>query len=93
MTIPTATASITTTPEGGEALGVGDNFFAGRVEYQVTRIEEVGEELANMRSRLIEHGKEPRIYYAGKVLKSGKPSSAQGGMFYRFTSGKMLKVL
>lgn len=71
---------------------INETFTAGNTEYQVTRIDEM-EGLDTMKKKLVENDKEPRIYYAGKILKSGKVSKNQGGMFYRFNSGRFIKVL
>jgi hypothetical protein len=71
---------------------IGTRFKVGNTEYEVNRIDEM-EGLETMKRKLVENDKEPRTYFAGKVLKSGKVSEKQGGMFYRFKSGRFLKVL
>jgi len=68
-------------------------FFCGNSEYQVTRIQEFGAGLERSRKAAIDSGKEPRAYYAGKVLKNNTVSKKQGGMFYRYNNGRMIKVL
>lgn len=72
---------------------VGEQFTVGGNDYEVIRVEEVGKDLPVMRERLIENNKEPRVYYAGKILASGKISQKQTGMFYRFNNGLFIKVL
>ena len=69
-----------------------ETFTYGNTEYQVTGIDEM-EGLSLAKKELIANDKEPRIYFAGKILKSGKVSKNQGGMFYRFNSGRFIKVL
>ena len=61
--------------------------------YEVNKIEEVDSNLKFVREKMIKSGKEASLYFASKVLKSGK-KSIQGGMFYRFAkSGNFIKVL
>lgn len=67
-------------------------FTAGNTDYQVTRIDDL-EGMENQKNKLVENDKEPRIYYAGKILNSGRVSEKQTGMFYRFNSGRFIKVL
>lgn len=72
---------------------IGTKFFVGKTEYIVDRVEEVSSELKAYRKALEESGKDCAMYFASKVLKSGKKSK-QGGMFYRFSkSGNFIKVL
>ena len=69
------------------------NFTLNNTAYQVTDVQPVDSELYHLRSSLLSNGKEAAFYYAGKVLKSGKVSSKQGGMFYRFIdSGSFVRV-
>jgi serine/threonine-protein kinase RIO1 len=69
-------------------------FTLDETTYKITKTQLVGDDLANLRDSLLSNGKEAVIYYASKVLKSGKVSSKQGGMFYKFSnSGKMIKVI
>ncbi len=72
---------------------IGEKFFVGSTEYAVNSFENVSDDLKFVKDSLLNSGKDAVIYYASKVLKSGK-RSAQGGMFYRFTkSGNFVKVL
>ena len=52
---------------------INEAFAIGNTKYQVTRIDEMAG-MDIMKKKLIENDKEPRIYYAGKILKSGKVS-------------------
>lgn len=72
---------------------IGTTFTVGKTEYVVDRVEEMNPELTNCIRAMKETGKDTAMYFASKVLKSGKKSK-QGGMFYRFTkSGRFIKVL
>ena len=70
------------------------NFTLNNTDYRVTDVQPVDSELTHLVSELLLNGKEAVFYYAGKVLKSGKVSNKQGGMFYRFIdSGRFVRVL
>lgn len=72
---------------------IGTTFKIGKVMYVVDKAEPVDAELTAMISTMVKTGKDAVIYYASKVLASGK-KSVQGGMFYRFTeTGNFIKVL
>lgn len=72
---------------------VGAKFTIGQTEYIVDRVDAVDAQLTATRSAMAETGKDAALYFASKVLKSGKKSK-QGGMFYRFSkSGNFIKVL
>ena len=71
-----------------------NNFIIGNTEYQVTSAQPIDASLTALRGNLEAHGKDCIIYYASKVLKSGKASTKQGGMFYRFSeSGNFIKAI
>ncbi len=72
---------------------IGNTFFVGATEYVVDSVEEISTDLVACRRALVKSGKDCAMYFASKVLKSGKKSK-QGGMFYRFSeSGNFIKVL
>jgi len=72
---------------------VGTLFVVGSTPYKIDQVQRIDPELTAMIKALESSGKDPAMYFASKVLKSGKPSK-QGGMFYRFTaSGHFVKVL
>ena len=69
-----------------------ETFKLGQTTYQVTLAENIDSRLTHLRKQLIASGKETVVYYAGKVLKSGKVSRKQGGMFYRSITGNFIRV-
>lgn len=71
---------------------IGTEFTTQGTTFRVTKIDEL-EGLEVMRQQLADNDKEPRVYFAGKVLKNGKTSEKQGGMFYRFNNGNFIRVL
>lgn len=72
---------------------IGTKFSIGKTEYIVDSVEEMDSELKAVVTAMKNSGKDAAMYFASKVLKSGKKSK-QGGMFYRFTeSGNFIKVL
>lgn len=72
---------------------IGTTFQIGKVTYVVDKVEPVDTKFKAMTDAMVKSGKDAVIYYASKVLKSGK-KSVQGGMFYRFTeTGNFIKVL
>ena len=72
---------------------VGERFKTGSTEWEVSKIEEYDSSLVNIIRKMKETGKEPRMFFARKILKSGKLSEKQGGMFFRFESGNFIKAL
>lgn len=72
---------------------IGTKFTVANTEYIVDAVQEFEPTLTALIQNLETEGKDPAMYFASKVLKSGKTSS-QGAMFYRFTkSGNFVKVL
>ncbi len=72
---------------------IGTTFSYHSGEYVVDSIEPIDRKLTKTIEALQESGKDTALYFASKVLKSGKKSK-QGGMFYRFTkTGNYVKVL
>lgn len=67
-------------------------FTIGKTSYQVTRVDDLAG-FESLKKNLLITGKEPKLYHASKVLKSGKLSERQGGIFYKFkSSGNFLKI-
>lgn len=72
---------------------IGKKFTVGNTEYILDEVHKFEPTLTALILNLKTEGKDPAMYFASKVLASGKPSN-QGGMFYRFTeSGNFIKVL
>jgi hypothetical protein len=72
---------------------IGEEFKIGKQSFVVNQADAFDPELVHVISALKKSGKDAVMYFASKVLKSGKPS-VQGGMFYRFTeSGNYIKVM
>lgn len=44
-------------------------FTYNGTKYRVTDVQEIDESLTNIHAELVKNNKEPRIYFAGKVLK------------------------
>jgi hypothetical protein len=72
---------------------IGEKFKIGQQEFIVDNADPIDPKLARMIEAMQKTGKDAVLYFASKVLKSGK-KSVQGGMFYRFTeSGNYIKVI
>lgn len=72
---------------------IGTTFDLGGNTYIVDSVQEFEKELTAIRSAAEKSGKDTAMYFASKLLKSGKKSK-QGGMFYRFSkSGTFIKVM
>jgi len=72
---------------------LGTTFFYKQAEYVIDRVEEFDPTLTALIQNLETNGKDATMYFASRVLSSGKRSD-QGAMFYRFTdSGNFVKVL
>ena len=64
---------------------IGKTFKYGKTEYKITSVQEFDKSLTNLIEKLESNDKHPAIFFASKVLASGKPSK-QGGAFYGFKS-------
>lgn len=72
---------------------IGTKFYAGSTKYVVDSVEAFDEGLTHLIAEAKKNGEDAAMYFASKVLKSGKKSK-QGGMFCRFTeSGDFVKVM
>ena len=72
---------------------VGTTFYAGSTQYIVDSVEAYDESLTHLIAAAKKSGQDAAMYFASKVLKSGKKSK-QGGMFYRYAeSGDFMKVM
>ena len=72
---------------------IGTEFTVNGQAWEITRIE-CTKRFPNLTRQLVGNGKDPKHYFARKVLKNKARKSKQGGMFYRFTeSGNFLKVM
>ena len=72
---------------------IGTKFFQGKTEYVVYRVQPFDKELVRLIEIAEETGKYPAMFFARKVLKSGKKSK-QGGVFYHFhKTGNFIKAL
>jgi hypothetical protein len=72
---------------------IGEEFKIGKQAFVVNQADACDPEHTHVIDALKKSGKDAVMYFASKVLKSGKPS-VQGAMFYRFTeSGNYIKVM
>lgn len=72
---------------------IGTKFFIGNTQYIVDKVEAFDPKLTSLIKAITKSGKDAAMYFASKVLKSGKQSK-QGGMFYRCSkSGNFIKVV
>lgn len=68
---------------------IGERFEHNGCTYEVTHAEPIdGGQYPNVRAALIKTGREPVLYFADRVLASGRLSATQGGTFYRFAKSR-----
>jgi len=71
---------------------IGEQFDYGKTRYQICGVQRL-DEYKGVAGDLNANGKDAAFYFANKILGNGKPSTKQGGTFYRFTkSGNFVKL-
>lgn len=68
---------------------IGERFEHNGRTYEVWHTEPIdGSQYPNVHAALTETGREPTLYYAAKVLASGKLAAYQCEVFYRFAKSR-----